>query len=470
MSVRSPPPEANAPPSSVPPRARMLNDVLAVGAPQGTHGLGGGPGPGLAEYSLSLALAIELLDVAKCQYGEEGFSPEVYRSALGYLTGCTSGSHLNGFRHLWTLLSRRSLIRERRDFSFRETVISDFLNAFEQHASSSSSAGRSSGHSSGRSSGHSSGRSPNAAVLSFVDAKRALAEQRSGHLYDACKRAVGEMGAGRVRFTAATWATWLSGAAGPSASIPPELATWDASLGGTWAVDPRPSLVRGLVAPFAGRVTFDVGDMIAYGHDLAAANLEERVAMLNMANAHHPGGGFLSGARAQEEQLCHRSTLFLRLRAAQARSMYPIDPGTGLVTPNVTLLRDAGLLAFATPSAMGVVSVAARYYANEEEALRNPGLLRAELVAAWHAVLDGARALNATTLVVSALGAGAFHNPPEVVGEALGEALQSCVPCPALARIAVVVFDDHNAQRGAGNVARMRQGLQAGTMQSVELS
>ncbi len=40
-----------------------------------------------------------------------------------------------------------------------------------------------------------------------------------------------------------------------------------------------------------------------------------RVLALNFANGIHPGGGFLGGARAQEEVLCRSSALFLTLEA-----------------------------------------------------------------------------------------------------------------------------------------------------------
>ena len=289
----------------------------------------------------------------------------------------------------------------------------------------------------------------------FVASKTALAKRRDGHLYDAALRVARGMGHGQqVAAKMKAWAADKHSRADP----PSELVVWDASLGTTrTATAPGPGAPHG---PFRGTLTFHSGDMIS-GADVASklAPPGKTVAVLNMANASHVGGGFLTGARAQEEQLCHRSDLFLRLRVAQADKLYPIRPGSALVTPAVALLRagpeqDFAPLADAN-NELGVISVAARQYANEQAALADPNL-RASLVAAWRAVVDGARELGSSVVVVSALGAGAFHNPPDVVGEALVQVLGSCHAGTELAHVAVIVLDDHNSQ---GNVKRMREGM-----------
>lgn len=43
---------------------------------------------------------------------------------------------------------------------------------------------------------------------------------------------------------------------------------------------------------------------------LQRENPEARIAVMNFANAFHPGGGVTSGAGAQEECLCRTSTLY----------------------------------------------------------------------------------------------------------------------------------------------------------------
>lgn len=79
----------------------------------------------------------------------------------------------------------------------------------------------------------------------------------------------------------------------------------------------------------------------------AAAGLENPLVM-NFANARHPGGGFLSGARAQEESLCRCSTLYASIASDKGREMYqynkehpsPTDSDYMLLSPDVCVFRD----------------------------------------------------------------------------------------------------------------------------------
>ena len=59
------------------------------------------------------------------------------------------------------------------------------------------------------------------------------------------------------------------------------------------------------------------------------------VAVLNMANASSPGGGYRSGAGAQEENLHRRTDLWRFLH----RTFYPLKQGTALVSKDVTVFR-----------------------------------------------------------------------------------------------------------------------------------
>ena len=60
--------------------------------------------------------------------------------------------------------------------------------------------------------------------------------------------------------------------------------------------------------------------------------------VLNMASDQKPGGGVISGASAQEEELCRRSTLYPALNALS--KLYPWPTlGTCVITPGVLVFR-----------------------------------------------------------------------------------------------------------------------------------
>lgn len=162
-----------------------------------------------------------------------------------------------------------------------------------------------------------------------------------------------------------------------------------------------------------------------------------RVAILNLASDTSPGGGFERGALAQEEALCYRSSLFLSLH----KTHYPFTPLQGLYTRDVVIIRSSmtdghAVLAPAVASAdLPIVS------ALSIAAIRRPKLADETRLGQTRKVFDDpedrvltkkkmrlalrmAASKGHDSVVLGALGCGAFRNPPEEIADAWKEVLE----------------------------------------------
>ncbi|MDY0812950.1 TIGR02452 family protein [Kitasatospora purpeofusca] len=207
-----------------------------------------------------------------------------------------------------------------------------------------------------------------------------------------------------------------------------------AARAGTVSYDPAG--LDALVAPGGPGPTAGSGtvEVTAEGSVQAARRLVGAgagpVGVLNFASARNPGGGYLRGARAQEEDLCRSALLYTCL--LEAPDYYEAHRASGdlryshrvIVSPGVPVIRgeDGGLLArpypvtFLTSPAPNAGQLALRA---EDGGVDVRGVLaeRAERVLAA-AARHGIRAL-----VLGAWGCGVFRNDPAEVAEAFELAL-----------------------------------------------
>ncbi|MDT3440130.1 MULTISPECIES: TIGR02452 family protein [unclassified Pseudofrankia] len=156
----------------------------------------------------------------------------------------------------------------------------------------------------------------------------------------------------------------------------------------------------------------------------------EPVAVLNFASARRPGGGFLGGAKAQEEDLCRCSALhacltavpeFYEAHRARRTALYS---DRVIHAPAVPVFRDDSLQLLAEPVLVGFLTAAAPnagvIVANEpDEAHLIPLALRARS----RQVLAVAVRHGYRRLVLGAWGCGVFRNDPAVVAAAFREHL-----------------------------------------------
>lgn len=165
------------------------------------------------------------------------------------------------------------------------------------------------------------------------------------------------------------------------------------------------------------------------------AAISVKPAVLNLASDTSPGGGFERGAIAQEEALCYRSSLFLSLH----KTYYPWTPLQGLYTRDVVIIRSAmsdghSLLAPAVAATslpvVSVISIAAVRRPKLEDAQTASGEQRKVFKDAEDRVLTKkkmrlalrmAASKGHDSLVLGALGCGAFRNPAEEIADAWKE-------------------------------------------------
>ncbi|MGW5852347.1 TIGR02452 family protein [Streptomyces sp. NPDC055254] len=185
-----------------------------------------------------------------------------------------------------------------------------------------------------------------------------------------------------------------------------------------------------MVVEVTGESSTVAARRLAVGHTSAGADgsptgAQDRVAVLNFASARNPGGGYVRGAKAQEEALCRASALYeTLLEAPEYYEVHRAEASTFYTdrvihSPGVPVFRDdrgellempflAGFLTSPAPNAGTIRRQEPERVAEIPAALAR----RAERVLEV-AALHGYR-----SLVLGAWGCGVFRNDPAQVAEA----------------------------------------------------
>jgi len=152
--------------------------------------------------------------------------------------------------------------------------------------------------------------------------------------------------------------------------------------------------------------------------------LGKKVLALNFANGVSPGGGFLHGARAQEECLCRSSALYLTLLgdpmyAAHAKRPEPDSTDWAILSPDVPVFRSDDGEVLNSPFLLSFLTCAAPY-APTVGKIESAILMKSRI----HRVLKIARAYGYDALVLGAWGCGAFDNDPVATAKDFKAALE----------------------------------------------
>ena len=203
-----------------------------------------------------------------------------------------------------------------------------------------------------------------------------------------------------------------------------------------------------------GRTRIEVRNEMTFAALQRLANGNGHVACLNFASAKHPGGGFLSGAQAQEEALARSSALYPCLLWApdyyeRNRANYSaIYLDLVIFSPLVPFFRDDSGELLETPILASVISAPApNAGAVAQSEPGNMVLLEPAMRRRAELVLGTAQGHGVDKLVLGAWGCGVFRNDPRMVARIFSELLYLNGPFDGVfTEVVFAVFDPSQEQ------------------------
>ena len=183
-----------------------------------------------------------------------------------------------------------------------------------------------------------------------------------------------------------------------------------------------------------------------------------RPVALNFASARHPGGGFLGGARAQEESLCRASGLY---PCINGNAMYRDHAHTSggfytnyaIYSPDVPVIKDDEgnlldtpyLCSFVTSPAVNVGALRSDHKESVRDEMR-------ERINKVLAIMAGH---GHDAAVLGAWGCGVFKNDPEVIAELFAKALRGKF-AGAFAKVVFAILDSSDESTSSARSRALR--------------
>jgi uncharacterized protein (TIGR02452 family) len=224
----------------------------------------------------------------------------------------------------------------------------------------------------------------------------------------------------------------------------------DAAKGGTVSYPPDASLPK--VVPSGRATRFEVTNETTLAAARRLVGEGHRVVALNFASARHPGGGFLNGARAQEESLCRASALY---ECINGNPMYayhaPLRGGMytnyAIYSPDVPVFKDDDGNLLDEPYLCGFITAPAVNAGVLGDDERNR--VRGEMEARVRKVLAIAAGHGHDAAVLGAWGCGVFKNDPVMIAGLFRESLSTGF-AGAFDRVIFAVLDFSPAEATIG--------------------
>lgn len=157
----------------------------------------------------------------------------------------------------------------------------------------------------------------------------------------------------------------------------------------------------------------------------------KEVLVLNFANPVNPGGGVRRGSRAQEEDLCRKSSLLLSLEGDTARRYYEYNRTLGhymgsdavILTPEVEIIRDEGGELLDETLIVSVLTCAAPMVTYGKNGM-NESEYEEMVYERILGMLNCALYFGYQDFILGAWGCGAFGNNARIISDLFYRALQ----------------------------------------------